>query len=154
MAKIITADNFTGQKILLSGRGYHSTLNSQVQLYLDNQIGNTTGTSNNYLYPYTPILLPFDATIEKIIVKNIPYASYTSGPSANGTAQIHLGQYDSIYAPKDYSSSATSFTAASYVSLEWEPNISYTAGEHFRVFFNSDVYWRYILCSVLLKIDL
>jgi hypothetical protein len=152
MGKIITADNFTGQKILLSGKGYHGGANTEFQLYL-NSPGITSSTSNNYLYPYVPTLLPFDATIEKIIVKNIPYSSYTSGPSASGTAQIHLGQYDSIYAPKDYSSSATSFTAASYVSLEWEPNISYTAGKHFRVFFSSTAIWRYMLWTVLLKID-
>lgn len=153
MGKIITADNFTGQKILLSGRGYHGAVYNPYQLYLNNQVGMTTSTSNNYLYVYAPVLLPFDATVEKITVKNIPYSSYTSGPSASGTANAYLGQYDSIYAPKDYTSSATSFTAAAGVSLEWEPNISYTAGTHFRAFFSSTAIWRYMLWTVLLKID-
>jgi hypothetical protein len=153
MAKIITADNFTGQKILLNGRGYHSVVNSSYMLYLNNSPGMTNSSSNNYLNPYTPILLPFDATIEKIMVKNIPYSSYTSGPSASGWAQVKLSQGNSIYAPMDYTSSQTSFTAAQAVSLEWEPNQSYTAGTNFRLWFLSSAVWRYIIWSVVLKID-
>ena len=95
--------------------------------------------------------MPFNGVVEKVIVKNIPYGSYQSGPSASGTARVLLNQYDSTYAPSDYNSGNVSFTAANNVSMTFSPNQSYNEGTHFRTFFSSSAVWRYISYQIILK---
>ena len=152
MAKIITADKFPGQRIAITGAGYHggTSVNTRYQLYFTNN-GMTTSTSNARYYPYTPLIMPFDGVVEKVIVKNIPYSSFSSGPSASGNAKIQLNQYDSTSAPMDYDSGNIAYTAAANVSLTVTPNEAYNAGDHFRVFWGADGAWRYMTWAVILK---
>ena len=152
MAKIITADKFPGQRVAITGGGYHggTSVNTKYNLYFTNA-GMTTSTSNSRYYPYTPIIMPFDGVVEKIIVKNVQYSSFTSGPSASGNAKIQLNQYDSTYAPMDYDSGNIAYTAAANVSLTVTPNEAYDAGDYFRVFWSADGAWRYMVWTVILK---
>ena len=146
----VKADAFIGQRVIVNGNAYHGAANSVYALYTT-AVGMTTSTSNNRHYPYAAIVMPFNGVVEKIIVKNVQYSSYTSGPSASGTAKIQLNQYDSTFAPMDYSSGDVSFTAAANVSMTFSPNQSYNEGTHFRVFFNSSAIWRYITYQIVLK---
>jgi hypothetical protein len=152
MAKIITADNFPGQRIMFNGNGYHSgtSVNTKYSLYFGN-FGMTTSTSNNRFYAYSPIIMPFDGIVEKIIVKNVQYSSYTSGPSASGNARIQLSQHDSTYAPMDYDSGSVAYTAAANVSMTFTPNQAYSEGDYFRVFWAADGSWRYMAWAVVLQ---
>lgn len=152
MAKIITADKFPGQRIAITGGGYHggTSVNTKYNLYFTNA-GMTTSTSNGRYYPYTPIIMPFDGVVEKVIVKNVQYSSFTSGPSASGNAKIQLNQYDSTSAPMDYDSGNIAYTAAANVSLTVTPNEAYDIGDYFRVFFSADGAWRYMVWTVILK---
>ena len=152
MAKIITADKFPGQRIAITGAGYHgaANINTAYTLYFTSN-GMTTSTSNNKYYPYTPIVMPFNGIVEKIIVKNIPYSSFSSGPSASGNAKIQLNQYDSTFAPMDYDSGNVAYTAAVNVSMTFSPNQSYSEGTHFRVFWSAAGAWRYMVWTVILQ---
>jgi len=144
------AEEFIGQRVIVNGNAYHGTANTVFALYTT-AVGMTSSTSNSRHYPYAAIIMPFNGVVEKVIIKNIQYSSYTSGPSASGTARIQLNQYDSTYAPMDYSSGNVSFTAAANVSMTFSPNESYNEGTHFRVFFNSSAVWRYISYQIILK---
>jgi hypothetical protein len=146
MAKIITADKFPGQRITINGAGYHgaANINTTYSLYFTSS-GMTTSTYNSRYYPYTPIIMPFNGIVEKIIVKNVQYSSYTSGPSASGNAKIYLNQYDSTYAPMDYDSGNVAYTAAANVSLTFTPNEAYNEGDYFRVFWSASGAWRYMV---------
>lgn len=152
MAKIITADKFPGQRIMLNGGGYHSAanINTRYNLYFTDA-GMTTSTSNNRYYPYTPIIMPFDGVVEKVVVKNVGYGSYTSGPSASGNAKLQLNQYDSTYAPMDYDSGNVAYTAANNVSITFTPNQSYNEGDYFRIFWGADGAWRYMVWVVVIQ---
>lgn len=146
----VHAEEFIGQRVIVNGNAYHSTANSVFQLY-STAVGMTTSTSNSMHHPYTAIIMPFNGVVEKVIIKNVKYSSYSSGPSASGTARIQLKQYDSTYAPMDYSSGNVSFTAAANVSMTFSPNQSYSEGTHFRVFWNSSAIWRYVTFQIVLK---
>jgi len=152
MAKIITADKFPGQKIIINGAGYHSgtSVNTKYNLYFATT-GMTSYTSNNKYYPYSSIIMPFDGVVEKIIVKNVPYSTYTSGPSASGNARIQLSKHDSTYAPMDYDSGSVAYTASANVSMIFTPNQAYSEGEHFRVFWGADGSWRYMTWTVVIQ---
>lgn len=152
MAKIITADKFPGQRIAITGGGYHSgtSVNVKYNLYFTNA-GMASSSSNNRYPPYTPIIMPFNGIVEKVIVTNVQYSSYTSGPSASGNAKIHLGQYDSTFAPMDYVSGNVAYTAVENVSLTFTPNQAYDEGDYFRVFWSADGAWRYMVWTVILK---
>lgn len=146
----VHAEEFIGQRVIVNGNAYHGTANSVFQLY-STAVGMTTSTSNSMHHPYTAIIMPFNGVVEKVIIKNVKYSSYSSGPSASGTARIQLKQYDSTYAPMDYSSGNVSFTAAANVSMTFSPNQSYSEGTHFRVFWNSSAIWRYVTYQIVLK---
>lgn len=146
----VHAEEFIGQRVIVNGNAYHSTANSVFQLY-STSVGMTTSTSSSMHYPYSAIIMPFNGVVEKVIIKNVKYSSYQSGPSASGTARIQLKQYDSTYAPMDYSSGNVSFTAAANVSMTFTPNQSYSEGTHFRVFWNSSAVWRYVTFQIVLK---
>lgn len=152
MAKIITADRFPGQRIMINGGGYHSgtSVNTRYNLYFTNA-GMTSSTSNSRYYPYTPIIMPFDGIVEKIVVKNVQYSSYTSGPSGSGNAKIQLNKYDSTYAPMDYDSGNIAYTAAANVSITVTPNQAYSEGEYFRIFWGADGAWRYMVWMVVIQ---
>jgi len=144
------ADAFIGQRVIVVGSAYHGVANSVYALYTSTA-GMTSFISNGCWHSYAPIIMPFNGVVEKVIIKNIKYSSYKTGPSASGTAQIQLSQYDSSQAPMDYSSGNVSFTAAANVSMTFNPNQSYNEGTHFRVFFNSSAIWRYVAYQIVLK---
>lgn len=147
----VKADAFIGQRVIVNGNAYHGTANTLFALYSTGAgMSSYTGPSNFY-HAYAAIIMPFNGVVEKVIIKNVRYSSYTSGPSASGTAKIQLGQYDSSYAPKDYDSGNVSFTAAANVSMTFSPNEAYNEGTHFRVFFYSSAVWRYITYQIILK---
>lgn len=148
----VKADAFIGQRISINNAGYHGTanINSVFALYATDY-GMTTSTSNNRYHPFAPILMPFNGVVEKVIVRNFQYSTYTSGPSASGNAKLQLNQYDSTYAPMDYSSGNVAYTAAAGVSLTFTPNQAYNEGTYFRVFWSADGAWRYMVWTVVLK---
>ena len=147
----VHAEEFIGQRVIVNGNAYHGTTNTLFALYSTGAgMSSYTGPSNFY-HAYAAIIMPFNGVVEKVIIKNVRYSSYTSGPSASGTAKIQLGQYDSSYAPKDYDSGNVSFTAAANVSMTFSPNEAYNEGTHFRVFFYSSAVWRYITYQIILK---
>jgi len=98
MGKIIQADELHGQTMVFNGSGYHGTasINNLNQLYFGS-FGMTTNTNSNYYYPYGSLVIPCDCVVEKIILKNIAYSSYNTGPSASGNGRIRLNKYDSAY---------------------------------------------------------
>jgi len=152
MAKIITADTFPGQTVIINGNGYHGQAGiGYVYALYSTDHGMTTSTSNNRYHPFAPILMPFNGVVEKVIVRNFQYSSYTSGPSASGNAKLQLNQYDSTFAPMDYSSGNVAYTAAAGVSLTFTPNQAYNEGTYFRVFWSADGAWRYMVWTVVLK---
>lgn len=148
----VKADAFIGQRISVNNAGYHGTanINTVFALY-STDYGMTNSTSNNRYHPFAPILMPFNGVVEKIIVKNFTYSSYTSGPSASGNAKLQLNQYDSTFAPMDYSSGNVAYTAAAGVTLTFTPNQAYNEGTHFRVFWSADGAWRYMVWTIVLK---
>ena len=151
MGKIIQADELHGQTMVFNGSGYNGTasINQLNQLYFAS-VGMTASVSNNYYYPYGSLVIPCDCVVEKIILKNIAYASYTTGPSASGNGRILLNKYDSAYAPFDYDQQLA-YTAAVNVSLTFEPNVAYNAGDSIKVFWSATGAWRYMSWSVLIK---
>jgi hypothetical protein len=152
MGKIIQADELHGQTMVFNGSGYHGTAGvytSPNQLYFGS-FGMTPSVNNNYYYPYGSLVIPCDCVVEKIILKNIAYASYTTGPSASGNGRILLNKYDSAMAPMDYDQQLA-YTAAANVSLTFTPNVAYSAGDSIKVFWTADGAWRYMSWSVLIK---
>jgi hypothetical protein len=151
MGKIMQADELHGQTMVFNGSGSNGTasINNLNQLYFGS-FGMTTNTNNTRYYPYGSIVIPFDCVVEKIILKNIAYATYTTGPSASGNGRIRLNKYDSTYAPFDYDQQLA-YTAAANVSLTFAPNVAYSAGDSIKVFWSATGAWRYMSWSVLIK---
>jgi len=151
MGKIIQADELHGQTMVFNGSGYQGTasINNLNQLYFGS-FGMTTNTNSNYYYPYGSLVIPCDCVVEKIILKNIAYASLTTGPSASGNGRIRLNKYDSTMAPFDYDQQLA-YTAAANVSLTFAPNVAYNAGDSIKVFWSATGAWRYMAWSVLIK---
>lgn len=145
------AEEFIGQRVIVNGNAFHSSSNAVYALYSAGAGMSSYTSPNNKYHSYAAIIMPFNGVVEKIIIKNVAYSSYTSGPSASGTARVYLTQYDSTYAPVDYDSGNVSFTAATNVSMTFNANEAYNEGTHFRVLFMSSAVWRYISYQIILK---
>lgn len=132
MAKIITADNFSGQKLIYRQHAYHS---SSVEAYI--YMSSFTTASN---YPYLSFPMTFNGKLTKVNFKNNPYSSYSSGPTGSWAKWrvFRNGAY-SYVDTYNY----TAGTPGELANFEFS-NATFSAGDDLKFSFQSDGYWRYV----------
>ena len=139
MAKVITADNFTGQKLLLSWYGYHSTT-STVTLF-------PTGSTTTYPYAYSVIAVPFDGELSRVVFRNAPYGSYSSGATGS-SATLSIYKNGVLYTTN--TQTYTAGTAGQYIVFSFT-NATFSANDSIEFRFACDGIWRYYSLGIELK---
>jgi len=143
MAKIITADNFPGQKMMLWHYFYHSST-SQMVIY-------PTGVTTNTTYPYGKMPMPFDGKATKAMIINSPYSSYTSGPTGS-SATFYVYKNGSQLDSDTQTYTVDPIIGAPYEKLTFTLDASFSAGDYLEFRFQSNGLWRY--CNSIFEFEI
>ena len=140
MGKIMQADTFHGQTMFLNWRGYHANYNNGA-LY-------DSGWSTNLAYPYATIIPPFKGCINKIVVTDNPYSSFTSGPDgSSATARVLVNGTQTNSLTVYY----TSGNAKETIIFDFGENAVFNANDQVRLQFQANGYWRYMNVGIQIK---
>lgn len=138
MGKIITADNFTGQKMMLWHYFYHSTT-SQYIIW-------PQGMQTNLTWPYGKLPMTYEGKVTKVTIINSPYSSYTSGPTGS-SATFYVYKNGS-----QVTSDTQTYTAGTpYEKLTFTLNSSFLTGDYLEFRFESNGLWRY--CNSIFEFE-
>jgi len=134
------ADTFHGQTMFLNWRGYHANYNNGA-LY-------DSGWSTNLAYPYATIIPPFKGCINKIVVTDNPYSSFTSGPDgSSATARVLVNGTQTNSLTVSY----TSGNAKETIIFDFGENAVFNANDQVRLQFQANGYWRYMNVGIQIK---
>jgi hypothetical protein len=139
MAKIITADNFSGQFMLINWRGYHSTTSIRT-LY-------STGMTSAIPYAYGTVGPPFKGCVSKVSIINNPYSSYTSGPTGN-SATLQVYKNGTLFQSV---TSSYGNNAGEVVNFDFGTTATFNANDRMQFRFEANGLWRYVNMNILLK---
>jgi len=139
MAKIITADNFPGQKMFLMWFGSHSTTNT-VTLY-------PSGMASVFPYAYDFIPTTFDGEVSKVTLSNNPYSSYNTGPTGS-SATLYVYK-NSVLLDSD-TQTYTAGTPGQQLFFTFS-SATFSAGDNISLRFSANGLWRYVTWGIELS---
>jgi hypothetical protein len=139
MGKIMQADTFHGQTMFLSWRAYHSSTSNGVLF--------DTGWNTTLTYPYATIIPTFKGCVNKINVTNVPYSSYTSGPTGS-SATLRVIVNGSLQ--DDRTVSYTAGTPGEVITFDFD-DAEFNANDRVRLEFQANGLWRYMSVGIQLK---
>ena len=139
MAKIITADNFPGQKMFLMWYGYHSST-STYTLY-----PNGMSTASPYAYERMPTT--FDGEVTKVTLSNNPAGSYNTGPTGS-SATLYVYK-NGVLLDSD-TQAYTAGTAGQQLFFTFS-SATFSAGDNISLRFSANGLWRYVTWGIELS---